>query len=338
MRPLLYIFLLAGCLKKTSVAQDLHWSQASSALLYQNPAFTGISAKYSASLNYRNQWSILNQPYASYVLNADTRLSKTSKGASLNVGVIMLQDVTAGGNYKSTAAGLCISSLIKLNKVFDFGAGLGVNFQQNKIQSKNYAWGKQFDGQEYNASLSSGETYSAASRSFADLSAGIVTRYNKKGRSRFSAYQNRFILAYSAAHVNKPGNSIYGTNEKLNIKHSFYFMGQFEFQSDVALKPFIQFNSQGKMMVFTGGGLFRYSYNQHTKKTEAKKESAISLGCVYRYNDAVAPILEFETSTWIIGVSYDATTSGLSNHNQLRGGMEISLRLKASDWFWGKTN
>jgi len=313
-----------------AAAQDLHWSQPAAALLYQNPAFTGVFNKYSASLQYRNQWNALNTAYNSFMINGDYRFNKDNAPAAFALGAIVSKDISGEGSYQATSFGLTSSCFVKLNPAWKIGAGLGLNVIQNSIQPEKLSWGAQYDAQSqaYNGSWASGEqTNLSASRLVPDLNAGISLAFDKGQDAFASNAKHKFVAGYSINHITRPNTGLTGSSDKLNMKHTLFAYGVFSLKDNLALKPTSLLYLQGRMMEITAGCLLRYGFGQQSKITGIRKGSALAFGALYRVNDAIIPCLEFEKGPCIFGLSYDVNVSSLSPSSHLRGGIELSARI-----------
>jgi type IX secretion system PorP/SprF family membrane protein len=322
------LFIVPIIIQFCCTAQDVHWAQPSGTLLYQNPAFTCINGRFSASLNYRNQWNVLNTSYNSYIFSGDYQLLRDKKHkVELATGVLFYQDVAGDGKLRTTIGGLTIACLVKVSKKVKIGTGMGFNAVQKSLRLNNFTWGSQFDGNNYNPALDNNEGKRSSAIVFADLSAGVSMVYDKSGGSLLSDSKTKFILGYSVSHYNYPNQSAVGGTDYLKMKHIFYWQGAFDVKNNLTLKPVLFFYYQGAMLEATAGCLVRYSTGQQSKITGIKKGSAFSAGLLYRYNDAVVPVIELEKGMLLFGISYDVNVSKLYTMSKLRGGIELSIRL-----------
>lgn len=308
--------------------QDIHWSQPSNSLLYQNPAFTGINGKFTLNANYRNQWNAVDVGYKSYLIAGDYRFGKNEpQNISLSVGGILYSDIAGEGNYHTANGGITFSCLVKANDRVRIGAGFGYNIIQSSLQINNFSWGSQFDGQNYNSSINTGENFGSASKLLSDLNAGIAIRYDKNETSSTANHNTQLIFGYSINHVNRPDISVNGGGNRLNIKHVLFSTGNISLKDNIGIKPTILFYKQGALNEITFGSLYRITIGQHSIITGNKKGAALSFGALYRINDAIIPTVEVEVKNYIFGISYDVNVSGLTTFSNYRGGIEITFRL-----------
>jgi type IX secretion system PorP/SprF family membrane protein len=270
-------------------AQDVHWSQPSGCLLYQNPAFAGIEHQYSFNLDYRNQWNAAGTRYQSYFVAGDYRLGKSAEenNTFFSVGGLFFNDVAGDGHYRTTNAGLLFSCNVKANDHWRMGAGAGFNFLAHALQMDDFSWGSQFDGINYNSTINSGEALGTYKNSTFDMNAGVSARYTKNPGTLSSNDDVKLIFGYSLNHITRPNIGFFGSS-MLDFKHTVFANGIIGLHNkNVSLKPVLLFYMQGKQMEITGGSLISFSYGEQSKITGFKKGSSFSVGALYRYNDAI---------------------------------------------------
>jgi hypothetical protein len=94
MKNILFFSFAAFSFYGKLFAQDIHWSQPANNLMFENPAFTGISHKFSFNMNYRDQWKAANAPYKSYNVAGDYQFKKdNAKKVFLSAGILFTEDV-----------------------------------------------------------------------------------------------------------------------------------------------------------------------------------------------------------------------------------------------------
>lgn len=309
-------------------SQDVHWSQPATALLYINPAFTGTTGKFSANAGYRDQWNAVTSNYKTALLSADYRLGSEKQPLGFNLGGIFYNDVTAGGNFRNNCFGIAASSFMKTGENTYLGAGLGYHFVRSTMFTDRYTWGSQFNGVSIDPALASGEPQTAEFREYANLQAGVAFMYEESAGGVDHTLNRKTTVGYSIDHINRPEASLFGATDKLLMKHSIFLQSFLPASSDRALKPLLFAHLQGPMLEITGGALVRNALGQVSKITGIRKGSGFSYGLYYRFKDALIPVVEFEKENLAIGLSYDINISKLTPASQLRGGVEVSIRLR----------
>ena len=93
----------------------------------------------------------------------------------------------------------------------------------------------------------------------------------------------------------------------------------------LSLVPSALYANQGPHTEILAGMMVRVTFNEGTRYTGYYQESALSIGAHYRFGDAFVPSVRYQYSNWVLGVSYDMTTSEISNAAKMAGGIEISI-------------
>jgi hypothetical protein len=88
---------------------------------------------------------------------------------------------------------------------------------------------------------------------------------------------------------------------------------------------------QGANRMAQGG--FLYTHNFDHTGDDAKL--SLSGGAVYRWKDALIPVIKINTNKLSIGLSYDVNISKLRTASQYRGGFELTLSYLD---LWGGSN
>lgn len=308
--------------------QDLNWSQPQNAVLYQNPAFTALETKFSANLNFRDQWSVINKAYRSYMFSGDYRFDKSNK-RWFGLGATVIKDQQGLNSYKTTSGALNLSCILRLNARTRFSVGLGGNFAQNSLYTGDYTWGSQYNGEKYDESLASGESKGSFSRSYADVHAGIALSYDNEENVFLGENRKKWLFGYSIYHIARPNVSMTGGKDNLQMKHTGFLKGYLSLDEKYTLIPVLYGYYQGNMRQVTVGSLLRVGTENASKITEEKKAAAFSFGLLYRVKDAIIPTIEAEKGTFVFALSYDATVSQFRKADKFRGGIELSIRIRS---------
>lgn len=307
------IFLITSCLL---FSQDVHFARFWMTPLLVNPAQAGAEHDMRAILNYRNQWNSVATPFSTANISFDMKLGKhRSRRGFSAAGVNIFQDQAGDAKMKSSYASLSYAYHVFLNDESTVGAGLYGGFSQRSVNYSNLQWMNQYDGNNYNAAIASGEQSGGTSLTYLDLGTGVHYEYGK-GNVDFSAGASLF-------HANRASYSFYGTDEKLHMKMSVYtnalvWMGKSKF----SILPGLLFVRQGASTELFLGSMVRYALSEGANSSG----TAVSLGAHYRNKDAFVPVLMLEVAQFSIGFSYDANISQLRTASNGRGGFEISLR------------
>jgi type IX secretion system PorP/SprF family membrane protein len=100
----IYIFigLFLLFLHQNATGQDIIFDHPYSALMYNNPAYTGIFGPLHAGAAFRSQFTATPSPYTTYYAEADIFIDKWNSG----FGCYILHDLMASGRLRQTSAAL----------------------------------------------------------------------------------------------------------------------------------------------------------------------------------------------------------------------------------------
>ncbi|HET6991167.1 MAG TPA: PorP/SprF family type IX secretion system membrane protein, partial [Bacteroidia bacterium] len=160
-------------------AQDIHFSQFYMAPLIQNPAMTGAVWDMEAIVNYKDQWQSIGTPYKTMAASFDMKLNrKKAKRGLWAGGVNFFNDKAGDAKMSSTQANLNFAYHVFLSKYSNLGAGFQLGFAQRSISYSDLSWGNQFNGNNFDVTLPSGEPVGRNSFTYMDMGAGVVWHYN----------------------------------------------------------------------------------------------------------------------------------------------------------------
>lgn len=313
--------LAAGALSvflvHSAVAQDIHYSQFNASTQNLNPAQTGLfNGDWRFAGNYRSQWSAIPVPYKTFSLAADTRLKTKLENDVPAVGLIVNNDRSGDSKFTTTQVFLSASYIKKLTK--DSANFLSVALQPG-ISTKSFdvnalTFDNQYDGDQFNPSLASGENFSKTRITYFDLGGGLAYLWRKNSRTKLS-------FGVSAFHLNTPKQSFFDNDQvRLDVKTVVSGLAEFPVSAKLDVLPTFLFESQGKFHETVLGASGRYFLNPVNGI-----ETAVSLGAYYRIRDALVFSAGMDWRNFNVGLSYDINTSKLIAATNRRGGFEISL-------------
>jgi|AntAceMinimDraft_17_1070374.scaffolds.fasta_scaffold02406_2 type IX secretion system PorP/SprF family membrane protein len=327
------ILVFAGMLilVNLSFAQDIHFSQFYETQLYLNPSSSGVfNGDQRVIANYRNQWPSISGIYKTYLLSFDTKLFQKRKLSNnyMGLGLVVFNDQSDGARLSTLQANISLSYHVLINEQNYLSAGIQGGYAQRSINNSALQWDNQYDGDDYNQSLASGEPSIMFSNfSYGDFGAGVLWNYFSKDKNVFSNNVGFGAnIGASVFHINRPEQSFYGNKDKLNPKLVIY--GETSFgtrDANMSLLPAATFITQGPLTEVVFGSKIRYM-TEGSRYTSFIKQSALSLGAYCRLKDAFIFAIEYEYSYFALGISYDLNISNLTEVTEGKGGMEISLR------------
>lgn len=312
-------------------AQDPHFSQITSTPLNVNPAFTGlIEGQYRVNAIYRDQWSTIGAKYRTASVAADIRYHLTGNDFYA-FGVKFLSDQAGDGIFKQNYAHVSASYIKKLfgdSRGYSqyIAGGVQGGMGQHTVNWDKLWFGNQFDFNTYteNTSLPTGEPeiLSATGRVdlFLDINAGLLW---------YSVFDESTSVYFgiSLSHINQPSISLFSDgNASLNSKYNFHLGGEFPLSRSLSVLPAVQWLQQSPHQQFVLGTSFRYNqygdsdvslrFGIHSRITEEFNDGL--------HSDAFILSVAYEFSDFIVGISYDLTTSSLANANDRQGAFELA--------------
>jgi len=306
------------------VGQDYRYSQFYNAPLLLNPALTGDhNANYRMFLNYRNQWSAISNSFKTVSGSFDMPAFESVDGMNkLGFGLTFLNDKAGSTDYGFSNINLSAAYHMKTTRYSKLAAGLVLGYGQSQINLDNVKWESQYNGNNYDPNLPSGEANFNDRIIFVDAGAGVtwslIDPYNER----------KYLFGLSATHLNFPNNSFIGEYQnRRNPKLQLH--GEIDLGFDrIRIKPKVLIMNQGPSTSFTIGSLagFKLGSQPDSRFTDAYVGSTFDLGVFYRYDESVFITAQFSfKKNLLIGISYDIIISDLSAAST-SGGYEIALR------------
>jgi len=310
------LLLTATCLLQTAKAQDIHFSQPWMQPLYLNPANAGMfDGDYRVGGIYRNQWRQVPVPYSSVSFLGDARFKGVlSEQSALGAGLIFNNDISGDSRYSINQLYTPVSHIQSFsndtNLSVSFGLVPGISniaFKTNKLTFDN-----QFDGDTYNAALSSGENFPALSRTYFDVGAGATVKYNFKGTG--------FVhLGTAFAHFNRPRVSFFKNDGvRLYAKSNSFLSIRYPLTQKIGLHGDALYEKQGPFHETVLAA--RASY-----LLDPKDNINLYAGVSTRLKDAFIILLGMDYKDYKFGFAYDINTSKFIAATNRRGAVEIGL-------------
>jgi type IX secretion system PorP/SprF family membrane protein len=313
-------------------AQDARFAQFYYAPLQLNPALTGVfEGQFRGIANYRVLYSSIlgDNPFRTIGASFDFR-TNVGRYDHAGFGISAVRDeaglsgfnrtdFSLSGSYQKQIGG---SRYSRNNQFLVAGAKFGLG--QRGFEYDQLWFTQQFDLSNYdvNQGLDNGENFERNTTDlYVDFSAGILY---------YAIFGNNQSLYFGGSmhHLNEPNISFLDNNdERLPTRYVLHAGGEFPVADNISLLPAIAFMSQGPSLSTTLGANLRYSRREWQEVAiraglwghiANKLEKDVHLDAM-----TVSAILEFEGMNF--GLSYDITTSVLSEANNSRGAFEVSV-------------
>ena len=308
-----------------SDAQDLHFSTPFMAPLLLNPALTGAMPEdFRVASAYKNQWASVGAPFKTIYTSFDMPLlSATANNKSLGAGMSFFNDKAGKTSMGLTQLNLNFSYKFQIKEVQFLAAGVQMGYVQRSINYEGIKWDSQYNGVGYDPALPTGEMSLLQNNSYLDAGAGITWEYipSKKFFAKLGGAMYHLTMA-NASYLE-------AAEDQLNLKMVLHGEAEMVLNDQFAILPQLVALKKGAAFEVNAGGFLKYVTGERSKYTDAMIPSTISVGCFYRYLDAVIASVLYEYRRILsIGVSYDLNVSPLKIASSSRGGIEITLQYR----------
>lgn len=319
-----YAFYIMLMISINLSAQDIHFTQFFYSPLNINPALTAyIEDDYRVVANYRNQWrSVTINPYKTFSFSFDSKLSGKKKlNFPPGIGLLLNTDKAGDSNFGINQFLLCLALHKKLNpdSTMTISLGISTGLWQNTINYTNLYFGNQWNGYQYDPTISHSEIFPENKLTFWDITIGTNFYY-------FIDKNFSFITGLALAHLNKPGYSFFINDIiRIDTKLNYYIKADIRINNRVNFYPQILYLQQGELREMNLAGIVRYSLNDLVFQ-------AVYFGGLLRIKDAFALQAGVNYYNIILNISYDFNFSGLIAASNGKGALEISLLYQFSKY------
>ena len=320
---LIVIVVINNCI----VAQDIHFSNLSFNNFYTSIASIGSSnAKLRASTHYRNQWPTIGKSFQTIGLNADYKM-KVGDDNAIGIGLILNRDQAGELSLTKLQADFVLAYHQKVSKYSHLSGGVQFGITQHSIDETNAEWSNQFNGEEYDPNLPSGEQPLFAPFMNFDIGGGLMWNYDISERNRFSKTLTKLNFGASIYHATG-GALVYNAGEPEYARYSFTGSAAYVLKYNrYELEPSFVYQLKGKEMELVLGMLYKVIVREGSIYTGYYDRLHFSIGGYYRIpNDAIVPTFNMTYDNFQFGVSYDVNVSPLVEASSSVGGIEFTLR------------
>jgi len=312
-------------------AQDLNFSQFYELPLLRNPALAGIFiGDIRVQSVYRNQWQSVTVPFRTSGISAEVNFPVNDYGHYLTAGAQVLHDVA--GDSKLTRVHflpvLTYHAPINGDELY-VSASLMGGMVNSSFDPTGLRWDDQFVNGQFNPGVTTRQIIMQTGKNYFDIGGGIALSGPAGGAMDF-------YLGLGLFHANNPTVAFNTDNIKLGRKWAFnggltiqtsdwdrltfygdYFMQKAGNTADSIVKV-------GGQNVFMFGGFYTTDLVQY----DTDDKVSLSMGAVYRWADAIAPVVRLDMKKFAVGLSYDVNTSQLTKASGAMGGFELTLAYK----------
>lgn len=301
-------------------AQDLHFSQYNAQPLLLNPALSGLNeCDYRVGALFRTQWYTISglNTYRTLSAFADMAVYKPRKGSNyLGVGLSFFSDQAGDLNYQTNKVDVSLAyhfiiSKRKVNQSLSVGIEGGFAHRSLDLSKAIYAYDS-----NTGEPIATTEPVDEKPLYYGDVGIGLVYSIAPKPNSSY-------YIGFALQHLNQPNISGFHTknsNEKLYMKITSHFGSTIPLTQKLFIQPGFLLLKQGPSFEATISNYFKYKTNPLEKNS-----LAISLGAMYRVNDAFILATRLDIKGFKLGLAYDINLSKLSAVSKGNGAPEISF-------------
>ena len=258
--------------------------------------------------NHNQKGSIVTNPIVSNAISLEVPFSE-----KVAMGALVSNNTLFKGSLNDFAGALSFRYSAKLSETNFLSFGVTGGLRQKSIQPDKLSFDAQYvPGYGYDATISSGENFTATSVTYPDFAFGTMWYY-KNPESKITPY-----LGISSFHLNEPNESFFNVNsDDTKLKRLYVVDGGFnyKFSKKFDVDPAVLFGSQGNITQFEIGSMFGYKPIEDTK---------LKIAGLYRSGDAIVALAGLETGEFMLLFGYDINISKMNKVNT-GGGFEISL-------------
>lgn len=327
-KKLLLVVLLSGF---GALAQDIHFSQLGNAPLQINPSNAGFFDGYARGiLNYRTQWFSANAAYTTIAAGFDANVGiKRTKRAFIGFGGLVFQDKAGASNWQNLKVDFMSNVVLSTGKTSKLAMAIGAGVGQMSANFDKLTWGVQYTGNQFDPKLPNQEPFADGKRNFFffDLCSGITYEIDKMHENFDRNAHFSLRLGLAGYHLNQPKIIFSGLSTEI-VKRRYVFNASSRIdisKSSISILPSLIYFYQGPFSQLNVGTFMRYRFKDETKTTGLKVETAIHIGCYYRFGDAIIPQFMLEYKSLMFGFSYDHTLSTWKRANRGLGAFEVCI-------------
>jgi type IX secretion system PorP/SprF family membrane protein len=319
MKKIFFISVIMVSMLTKIKAQDIHYSQFFTSPISLNPAKTGLfNGDWRMGGNYKNQWYNIPVTYhtASIFVDKNFGEARNKQIKKAGAGLFVVQDIAGDGNLATTKIQFsgAYHQLLDYNERFYLSGGISGGWVQKQINFTKLYWGNQWIDDHFDKQIDPNQPIKKSVINYLELNAGAEFTAIIDG-DRF------FHAGISAFHLNKPTETFYQNNNTLGIKPIL----------NVGYTHRVDYNYE----------LFTEFYFSYQKKATEKTLSVIGgynlkhsslfnefmyIGLIYRYKDAMVPIVGYAKNNYRVYLNYDINLSKLTRASFAQGGVEISFQ------------
>ncbi len=313
------VFLFCAVIPVNLWAQDIHFSQFNQTPANLSPALTGLfNGHLRFTGNYRSQWSSVPVPYETFSAAFDSKFQHKllGKTAYLGYGFVFNNDVAGDANLSLAELGFNLAYVRQVGENIYLSGGLQAMWGNKSASTEKVLWEDQYNGDQVDPTLPSGEIFNHSSGSLASISSGINLHFQPMdSRTNLDA-------GFGLFHINEPSFSFFEQPDvTLPRKGNAYVLGNIQTSEKTDIKFSALFGRQAEYKELVFGTAIRYYLRQ-----QKNRKLAVEAGLGIRIGDAFIPSAAILAGNFEAGLSFDINYSKFRTASLKRGGPEIFVR------------
>lgn len=296
-----YLTILVVVFSSTEAnAQDVIYSQPYVNPGTMNPALTGLNNTITAALQYRQQWSSIENGYITYGFTGMYPLFMKDGKEKLDFGLYASNNKESA--FSKTSVAISAGYNIRISDAGHINVSLLVGYNQNALSTSGLSFDDQYVLGSYSAGNPTAEVISAEKTSFVDLGAGAMWYYTPEEAS--GSRLNAFV-GVGAFHLNKPNDGFAGGTMKLQPRYTGQAGVKIIGKGNIDFIPNFYYVAQGGMQLFAPGIMMDY---------RAADNARFGIGGWLKAKNSITVMASVTYSLFQLGYSYDITHSQLNNY------------------------
>jgi len=305
------LVVLAVTAGTTAHSQDVVYSQPYANPGVTNPALTGMNTAIKATLQYRQQWSSVENGYTTYGFSGQYPILLNEGKEKLDLGLYAMNNKE--GAFSRTGVSLSVGYNLRLSDAGHINVSLLAGYQQNAIKMDALSFDDQYILGAYSAGNATAEVISSEKTSYVDVGAGAMWYYLPEGSP-----VNAFI-GIGAFHLNKPNDAFAGGNMRLMPRYTGQMGLKLIGKGNIDFLPNAYYLYQGGTQLFAPGIMIDYRAGETAK---------MGIGGWLKGRNSITLMASFTYSFFQLGYSYDIYHSQINNYITGLSVHEVSLSFR----------
>lgn len=324
---------MALCLPVVAATQDLNFSQFYELPLLRNPALAGVFVgDVRVQSVFRNQWQSVTVPYRTSGLSAEVNFPVNDYGHYFTTGIQVLHDVAGDSRLTRThfLPVLTYHAPIGGEQLYLSGSLMG-GMVNNSFDPTRLRWDDQYRNGQYDPGNTTQQVLRQTGKNYLDLGGGLALSGPLQENIQFYAgvalfHANNPRVAFNSDDI-KLGRK-WALNAGVTVETSDWHRISFyaDYLSQKAMSGSDSTPRVGGQEVAMLGAFYTMDLAQY----DTDDRVSFTIGGMYRWADAIAPVLRLDVKQWAVGLSYDVNTSKLTTASGARGGFELTFAWKSA--------